>query len=63
MDLLHLAVVFGGGGDVGITGLYDPPTVQPVVPTFTHAVKHHVRHLLVIFVGRQTDLKTGTYRV
>lgn len=58
MDLLHFAVVFGGGCDVGVAGFYDPPTVQPVVFTFTHAVKHHVRHFLVILISRETDLTT-----
>ena len=61
--LLHFAVVFGGCGNVGITRFYDAPAVQPIVLTFTHAVKHHVGHLLIVFVSRQTDLEEKSKNV
>ena len=61
--LLHFAVVFGGCGNVGITRFYDAPAVQPIVLTFTHAVKHHVGHLLIVFVGGQTDLEEKSKNV
>lgn len=61
--LLHFAVVFGGCGNVGITRFYDAPAVQPIVLTFTHAVKHHVCYFLIVFVGRQTDLEEKSKNV